>query len=71
MAVPEDSIKKGDSYQTEKYPAIVKRTEIRNHYTTHNIHPTKYTILFLRYLYYITLNISICFDPQGIIIMKP
>jgi len=33
-----------------------------------NIQPTKCAILFIRYLYYnITLNISTCFDLQGII----
>jgi len=31
-----------------------------------DIKPTKYTKLFLRYLYYnVTLNITTCFGPKG------
>jgi len=37
----------------------------------HDTKPTKSTNLFLRYLHYnITLNITTCFGPQGIIIRE-
>ena len=36
-----------------------------NCFLIHNNKPTKYTKLFLRYLYFnIALNIATCFDPQ-------
>jgi hypothetical protein len=31
----------------------------------------QYTILFLRYLYYITQNIATCFGPRGFFIREP
>jgi len=37
----------------------------------HNNQPNKCAVFFLRYLYFIvTLSISTCFSPQGIIIRE-